>query len=253
MEIIIKKIIDENQDASNYRSEFNNIYSNIDHVESRKSIEDILSSRENLQIDFFNILDDKLAAIRLACLEDLFQTIKYFDKNGADFHQLDWSKTNCIHWASEGGSLRILDFMIEKNVNLFQRNYFGDSGLILAAEKNHKKIIEKLLDCGLDVNYLDECKRTPLIFASTEGYKEIVEYLVQNKADIHLRTETDNRTALHFACRGGHREVVEFLIQNGANIHELDSYNMSCLHFAAFTGNIELFDLLINHGNYNLF
>ena len=220
---------------SNNKTELNNIYSESEKSESRKSIEDILSRNENdSSIDFFTILDDKLAAIRWACLEDLFHTLKYFGEKGADFHELDltnnsyyYNNSNCIHWASEGGSIRVLEFLIDKNINLFQKTTNGDNGLIIAAHRNHQKVIEKLLDCGLDVNESDTEKRTPLILASTEGFKDLVEYLVKNGADIHLKDKYD-RSALHYACQGGHKEILEFLIQKDANILFQLSFFATC-------------------------
>ena len=246
---ILNNIFENIKDASNYKSELNEFYSNSDNINVRKSIEDILSNKTVNDIDFFSLLDDKIGAIRLACLEDLFHTIKYFDEMGADFHELDFSDNNCIHWASESGSVRILDFMIEKNVNLHQKNYIGDTGLIGAVSKNHIEIVKRLVNLGLNVNDSSKCINV-LNLACDHGYKELIDYFVETVGvDIFFKDKYD-RNALHYACLGGFTNIAEFLIDKGMNVQELDTYKMNCLHMAACSGSIECIEMLIEKGNY---
>ena len=55
---------------------------------------------------------------------------------------------------------------------------------------------------------------------------------------------------LHMACRRSHTEIVEFLLNSGANVHIRDDYHRTPLHDAAWTTepNFELVDLLLKHG-----
>ena len=47
------------------------------------------------------------------------------------------------------------------------------------------------------------------------------------------------RNALHYASKEGHREVVEFLIQRGIDISTKDKESKNALHFASFNGHTE--------------
>jgi len=56
---------------------------------------------------------------------------------------------------------------------------------------------------------------TPLHWASMNGHLSVVEYLVNQKADINGKAENGS-TPLHYADRYRYLNVVEFLKNNGA-------------------------------------
>ncbi|HIO71072.1 MAG TPA: ankyrin repeat domain-containing protein, partial [Campylobacterales bacterium] len=70
-----------------------------------------------------------------------------------------------------------------------------------------------------DVNLQDKEDVTALMYASQNGHKEIVQLLVDNKADVNLRTnnsdtlpaELRNKTALQIAELQGHQQIVQIL------------------------------------------
>jgi ankyrin repeat protein len=53
--------------------------------------------------------------------------------------------------------------------------------------------------------------------ASSYGYKEIVEVLVNNGALVNQKGEDDN-TALVWACQNGYKEIAEVLVYSGADV-----------------------------------
>jgi len=59
---------------------------------------------------------------------------------------------------------------------------------------------------------------TPLHFAAQNGHLCVVEYLVNQKADINERNKYD-WTPLHFAAQNGHLSVVEYLVNQKADIN----------------------------------
>ena len=59
---------------------------------------------------------------------------------------------------------------------------------------------------------------TPLHYAAEYGHLSIVEYLVNQKADINAKDENDH-TPLHFAAENGHLSVVEYLINQKVDIN----------------------------------
>ena len=60
---------------------------------------------------------------------------------------------------------------------------------------------------------------TPLMFASSKGEAEMVEFLLDQRR--HTRQECSGQTALHFAAQRGHRQVVELLLQANADVNAL--------------------------------
>ena len=59
---------------------------------------------------------------------------------------------------------------------------------------------------------------TPLHFAAKNGHLSVVEYLVNQKADINEKGN-DNSTPLHLAARYGHLSIVEYLVNQKADIN----------------------------------
>jgi len=64
---------------------------------------------------------------------------------------------------------------------------------------------------------------TPLHNAAREGHLSVVEYLVNQKADINAQASGwfSSGTPLHLAAANGHLSVVEYLVNQGADINEI--------------------------------
>ena len=75
---------------------------------------------------------------------------------------------------------------------------------------------------------------TPLHFASDKGFLSIVEYLLNQKADVNAKNN-DGQTPLHFATEGGYIDIVQYLTNNGSILDEKNSiifnYYMETLLF----------------------
>ena len=63
---------------------------------------------------------------------------------------------------------------------------------------------------------------TPLHFASNKGFLSVVEYLVNQKADVNAKNN-DGQTALHLATEGGYINIVQYLTNNGSILDEKNS------------------------------
>ncbi|XP_076418944.1 poly [ADP-ribose] polymerase tankyrase-2 isoform X4 [Peromyscus maniculatus bairdii] len=90
-------------------------------------------------------------------------------------------------------------------------------------------------------------KSTPLHFAAGFGRKDVVEYLLQNGANVQARDD-GGLIPLHNACSFGHAEVVNLLLQHGADPNARDNWNYTPLHEAAIKGKIDVCIVLLQHG-----
>ena len=70
-----------------------------------------------------------------------------------------------------------------------------------------------------DVSKADYDQRTPLHIATSEGNKEIVEYLLKNGASVHVRDRSDT-TPLMDAIREEHSDIIKILVNAGAHLHQ---------------------------------
>jgi len=116
--------------------------------------------------------------------------------------------------ACEAGDLDKAKGLI-KSVDINETDEYGFTGLHMAAENGHLKIVEELLAAG--------AKLDPLVFDS---------YLLP----------------LHMAINKGHTAIAKLLIEKGAKLDE-KSYSGACcapIHYAILKENQEIFKLLMS-------
>ena len=93
---------------------------------------------------------------------------------------------------------------------------------------------------------LDGRLSTPLHFASGYNRIAVVEYLIQNGANVHAK-DKGGLVALHNACSYGHYEVSRLLVEHGANVNMKDLWNYTPLHEAAAKGKYDICKLLLEN------
>ena len=105
-------------------------------------------------------------------------------------------------------------------INAAPASWKGRTALQAAAEGGHLEVVEKLLEAKADVNAAVRWDgRTALQAAAEGGHLEVVEKLLEAKADVNAATRWDGRTALQAAAERGHLEVAEKLLEAMANIN----------------------------------
>jgi len=94
---------------------------------------------------------------------------------------------------------------------LRNRKYSKNEPLFQAIEQNDKSKLENLLSKGLSINaFKDNRKITPVMVAASLGNVEILQFLLENKADVHAVT-TENETALDFSLRAETEDAYKLL------------------------------------------
>jgi ankyrin repeat protein len=73
--------------------------------------------------------------------------------------------------------------------------------------------------------------RTPLYYACQKGSIEIVQLLLNYKADVNVQDENGD-TPLYSACLNKHPEIVKLLINNNANVNAQNKNGSTPLHTA---------------------
>lgn len=98
--------------------------------------------------------------------------------------------------------------------------------------------VEKLLDAGHDLEYVDwiyDC--TPLVQAAQSPKNlEMVQMLLERGADVNARETFMNVTALYFASFYQCMEIMDVLIAHGADVNAVDEYGFTILHACAMFG-----------------
>ncbi|MGB0550583.1 MAG: ankyrin repeat domain-containing protein [Limisphaerales bacterium] len=120
----------------------------------------------------------------------------------------------------------------------------ADRDLIYACMSGDVALASKALEDGADITNF-----RPLWMASEEGHKNVVELLLQYKANVNKTHPDFGSTPLFQASQMGHTEVVRLLLEGGAdpNIAETDEGSTPLL-MASSQGYYDVAMLLLNAG-----
>ncbi|CAH1270802.1 DAPK1 [Branchiostoma lanceolatum] len=120
-----------------------------------------------------------------------------------------------------------------------------------AVEEGDVGTVRRGLEAGVDVRVKRKWgglgDQTSLHVASEHGQTEAAELLIEYKADVNARDESQF-TPLHLAAFWGHTGTCELLIRHGADVTERARLQSTSLHLAALKGHTGTCELLIRHG-----
>jgi ankyrin repeat protein len=109
------------------------------------------------------------------------------------------------------GNLKEAFAEVAQGARLDLRNGDGATALNIAASCGHAGMVQRLIECGVDVNQQDNRRDTPLMWAADNGQLDAVEKLLAAGAQVDARN-IDNQTAKDLAQASGHARVVKALL-----------------------------------------
>lgn len=120
------------------------------------------------------------------------------------------------------------------------------TALMVAAYYNEPESVETLLTHpDIDINLQDERGSTALVLAAEDGYRRVVEILLDKDANTEVMQVGSLGTALNRAIDYNRVAVVELLLARGANVHHTDVFKRGMLHSAAVNGQHEVLEILL--------
>jgi ankyrin repeat protein len=127
--------------------------------------------------------------------------------------------TTALHWAVYWDDLEMAELLIRSNADVSLANRAGATPMRLAATHGNARMIEALLDAGVDVDApLTKDGDTPLMMVARTGAADSVEVLLERGADVDARESWAGTTALMWAVSERHPDVVGILIEHGADL-----------------------------------
>ncbi|CAH8654403.1 unnamed protein product [Schistosoma curassoni] len=170
---------------------------------------------------------------------------------GADIEaQVDRTKDTALSIACSHGKLEIVEELLNRGANKEHRNISDYTPLSLAASGGYVEVIQLLLRHGAEINSRTGSKLgiSPLMLASMNGHTAAVRLLLEHGSDINAHIETNRNTALTLACFQGRYEVVQLLVERKANIEHRAKTGLTPLMEAASGDYVEVGRILLDHG-----
>lgn len=177
-------------------------------------------------VAFAGAYDDFFRAVKM----DDAQVVKALLARGFDPNAVDEERGDTgMILAMREGSMKVFDVLLNApDIDLEIGAKNGDTALMLACFKGHRRAVEALLQKGAEVN---RPGWTPLHYAAAIGNNDIVKLLLDKSA--YIDAESPNKTTpIMMAARGGHIYTVKLLLDEGADATLKNELGMSAIDFA---------------------
>jgi ankyrin repeat protein/Cdc6-like AAA superfamily ATPase len=126
-------------------------------------------------------------------------------------------------------------------VNICRNN--GVSPLVIACKYHHTEIVEMLLEYKADINKCTKSGESPLYIACQEGHLDIVLKLLDKNINTEVTKCVDSGASpLYIACQEGHLDIVLKLLDNNINteVNKCGDSGASPLYIACQEGHLDI-------------
>ena len=117
--------------------------------------------------------------------------------------------------------------------------------LHITAKLKLPMLTKDLIDEGADVDKKDKAGWTALHYAAVANAAEVVEVLIDGRADFHAKDIGLGQTPLHYAAQFESVEAASALLKKGADVHKRDKGGLTPLHWVR--DNAELVKTLLDN------
>ncbi|EKJ76554.1 hypothetical protein FPSE_03314 [Fusarium pseudograminearum CS3096] len=221
------------------------------------------------------------SAIQLAACMGKLETFKLLLDLGVNIHTKDEYGDRTLHLVCRRGHTQIIKALIDAGADIEELNTLGftplavscfyghldaanaliaagsqlssiikpHGGMLLgkAVEMDYTKIVNLLIDNGVDIADRNEDGCQALDIAASHGRTKLVKQFIRLGAPVSGANKI-GRTCLHQACLRGNLETVRLLLDAGSDLSSIDNRGFTCLHLASFSESIEIVKDLVARG-----
>ena len=153
-----------------------------------------------------------------------------------------WSEDTVLHEAAGATDGRVVQLLLELGVDVDARNYYGSTPLHEAARQGRPDNVRALLEGGASVDVRNHDGETPLHLAVQEEDWEVpgvplVAALMDHGADVNARNG-DGDMPLHLAIKDYRAYAAALLVRRGADFGARDGEGRTPLELARYSDDI---------------
>ncbi|KAM0425795.1 hypothetical protein ACHAPT_009046 [Fusarium lateritium] len=157
-----------------------------------------------------------------------------------------------LQTAAAEGHMDMVELLLKRgadaNACTTNENMTSGTALQAAVESGNEDIVTLLLEHGADPNLGGGELTCPIIAAANNGEKEILEHLINAKADVNCLGGPDMSTPLTYAASYLPQESLRSILDAGADINFADQDGNTPLILAAFSPDSESVQFLLDRG-----
>lgn len=161
--------------------------------------------------NIFSVLLTISCLMNVCCSQNL-KDVKS-NLNNEDLSKFKIDKGKYFTAIRNGDSITVKN-QLKNNIDINLKDTDGETGIIIATDRNNIAMVKLLLEKGANVNIAsNKIDNTPIMIASVKGYADIVQLLIeQSNPDMSILNGYGG-TALIPACERGHVDVVKLLLE----------------------------------------
>uniref|UniRef100_A0A8C4QZE1 Transient receptor potential cation channel, subfamily A, member 1a n=2 Tax=Eptatretus burgeri TaxID=7764 RepID=A0A8C4QZE1_EPTBU len=157
----------------------------------------------------------------------------------------DPCQNSTLHIAIHSGNIPIIITCLQNGARVDIKQSDGSTPVHLACTQGSRDLVKMMFELSdftrQSLHILDSDHQTPLHKAATFDHSHLVEYLLDEGAEIDA-VDSNLRTPFLIATSRGSWNSANVLLKRGANIHLFDNKGRNFLHFAvSYTGGLQQF------------
>jgi ankyrin repeat protein len=156
-----------------------------------------------------------------------------------------------IHRACIINNRKLVENILEQGVDVNAKNYDDQSPIHLASQRHEQELVEILITHGADANLMDGEGQNALHTMFKNNYddmKGICAILLKAGADPNVQRDSDKSTPCHLAAAFRRSECIRLLIEYGSNLSIYNNLGKNPLHMAVQAGSAETVQILVDLG-----
>lgn len=182
-------------------------------------------------------------AVNVAIASGSYYVLQYLIDNGANLNSTSDTGIPPLSQAIIEYNKQAIDILLNsKKVDMYYvwGEMWNGSPLYIACSKANVYALEKMVEHGADLNYdFSEYNAVPLVhyalsykqFIKNEDYRELIAFLILNKADINAKNN-QGQTPLMVALKNGDIDAFNALTAGGADVTIKDNNGKTALFYA---------------------
>ena len=148
--------------------------------------------------------------------------VEFLLDHGADIYITNCNNATPLHIAAYYGHKKIVNYLLNYNIDINHKSNqgYGCTPLYHATETGDTELVDSLIKYGAKINIHCGIRgTTPLCRAIIIGKLAMVELLLKSGANTNMHNKY-NLHPIEIACANGYKEIVQLLLNNGADISE---------------------------------
>ena len=220
-------------------------YTPMQHAVMGGKITNMLRLKE-LEADIFKESNSRFSAVHSASKNGHTEAVRILLEHGADVSKVYFSVGSPLTTAARNGHLEIVQMLLKNGGGLNKGGISGWISLHHVVAGGHLDVVECLLQKGGNILAKTNLEGKSVLHMAT--HLEMARLLVEQGADIHARGYDRSCTPLHVAAGLGQSDIVDYLLNQGADINKPNCYGKTALNYAFEAGHATTAKILIDRG-----